>query len=458
MKLLEKKANVFEKRALNIAILWNDDVLYAEHLRLPNHFVLSSSDTEHPKFVSPEGLIKDESLSLLHCDPDGSFRIVIPEEAFIEHAPLDMPEGKIEQQVSVSPRDGEHLAFRLDEICFHFSLSDGAQHPLPLNPIDWRATKYSLASLLFHFLLVMGMWLMPPSSSSLAIELLSPDSALVDYVHDANERETEHILVSVGHDNASSSAPEAMQGDAGQLGRPDEKAKSGRAQYHGQGSTRLSPMLMAESAGILGVLLASTGALHSSDSPYAKDRALGIDAETFWGSYEGVPGTQFGFNGLGPHGTGIGGGGDANGSKPLARIGGLGNDGGGDYGLIRGTLDLKGRQSHAPRVSSQQATVTGTLSKEVIRRVVRRNINTVRYCYEQTLRERPDLEGRITMRFVIAEGGSVISADVLSRASDIQHTELSQCMSESIRRWNFPQPEGGGVVIVSYPFMFASGG
>ena len=30
------------------------------------------------------------------------------------------------------------------------------------------------------------------------------------------------------------------------------------------------------------------------------------------------------------------------------------------------------------------------------------------------------------------------------------------CIAQAVRRWTFPQPKGGGIVIVSYPFVFGS--
>lgn len=33
-----------------------------------------------------------------------------------------------------------------------------------------------------------------------------------------------------------------------------------------------------------------------------------------------------------------------------------------------------------------------------------------------------------------------------------------QCMLSRIRRWKFPEPKGGGVVAVTYPWLFAPAG
>jgi hypothetical protein len=35
---------------------------------------------------------------------------------------------------------------------------------------------------------------------------------------------------------------------------------------------------------------------------------------------------------------------------------------------------------------------------------------------------------------------------------------VENCVVQSVRRWEFPKPMGGGIVIVSYPFNFTAGG
>jgi hypothetical protein len=35
---------------------------------------------------------------------------------------------------------------------------------------------------------------------------------------------------------------------------------------------------------------------------------------------------------------------------------------------------------------------------------------------------------------------------------------VENCVVQAVRRWEFPKPLGGGIVIVSYPFNFTAGG
>ena len=65
-------------------------------------------------------------------------------------------------------------------------------------------------------------------------------------------------------------------------------------------------------------------------------------------------------------------------------------------------------------LTSLEGASYGTLDKEIIRRIVRRHLNEVRYCYQQALTRRPTLEGRLVTQFTIAPTGQVLAAVVQS--------------------------------------------
>ena len=100
--------------------------------------------------------------------------------------------------------------------------------------------------------------------------------------------------------------------------------------------------------------------------------------------------------------------------------------------------------------------VKGSLDKEIIRRIIRRHINEVKYCYEQELTRKPELGGRVAVQFTIAATGQVI-ASVLQN-STMGNPRVENCVVQAVRRWEFPKPLGGGIVIVSYPFSFTPAG
>jgi TonB family protein len=76
--------------------------------------------------------------------------------------------------------------------------------------------------------------------------------------------------------------------------------------------------------------------------------------------------------------------------------------------------------------------------------------------YERQLLRNPSLAGRVAVRLVIGPDGSVVSATVAS--STIGSTEVEQGVVNVLRNIQFPAPEGGGVHIVTYPFVFVATG
>ncbi|MBW2460114.1 MAG: TonB family protein [Deltaproteobacteria bacterium] len=187
---------------------------------------------------------------------------------------------------------------------------------------------------------------------------------------------------------------------------------------------------------------------------------------------------SFGFGGMGMRGTGRGGGGAGDGTialdsllgdsvggreddsrdsqTGLGSLGTIGHGSGGGTGSGYGRGAQNQPSSTTARVRSGNAEVRGSLSREVIRRIVRRHSNEVRFCYEQRLQQRPDLAGVVTPSFVISPTGRVQSASI--KNSTLGDATVEQCLTLAIRRWQFPAPNGGGIVVVNYPFTFSKGG
>jgi outer membrane biosynthesis protein TonB len=88
--------------------------------------------------------------------------------------------------------------------------------------------------------------------------------------------------------------------------------------------------------------------------------------------------------------------------------------------------------------------------------VINRHTNEIKFCYEQQLIGHPDLQGRVSAKFIIAPTGAVQTA-VISQ-SDLGNRAAEQCIAQAVARWIFPAPEGGGVVVVTYPFLLSQAG
>ena len=157
-----------------------------------------------------------------------------------------------------------------------------------------------------------------------------------------------------------------------------------------------------------------------------------------------------GVGGLGSRGTGTGGGGTALG------IGGLGTQGTGRGAGGSGGIDLGGRGKSITKVIPGKTTVVGGLDKDVIAKVIRRHQGEIKYCYESELNKDPSLAGKVAVAFTIDPTGAVSDANVSE--STLNNPKAEQCMLSRIRRWKFPEPKGGGVVSVTYPWLFSPAG
>jgi len=169
----------------------------------------------------------------------------------------------------------------------------------------------------------------------------------------------------------------------------------------------------------------------------------------------GISGTRaadaYGEGGLGIRGAGPGGGGTGIGTLGIGRVGTLGR-GTGNTGYGSGAGGIGQKTDRDVAVSAGKPIVLGSLDKEIIRRVVRENQAQIKYCYEKELTTTPGLYGKITMKWVITGTGTVSQAKV--DQSDMKSKNVEDCIARKITTWRFPKPKGGGIVIVTYPFVF----
>jgi len=135
----------------------------------------------------------------------------------------------------------------------------------------------------------------------------------------------------------------------------------------------------------------------------------------------------------------------------LSGIGAGGSHGSGG-GLGLGSIGSS-KTPHT-KVKPGGAKVHGSLDKDIIRRIVRAHLGRVRHCYEKALASDASLAGKVTVSFVIGADGSVTSASV--KDSTLASESVESCVLKAVERMSFPKPIGGGVVAVSYPFVFAS--
>ncbi len=180
------------------------------------------------------------------------------------------------------------------------------------------------------------------------------------------------------------------------------------------------------------------------------------------GEMEGAIGNMFGsqvgesggFGGLGLRGTGSGGGGMGN----TIGVGGLGTRGrgGGQYGYGTGVARIRDRGERNVNISVGTPIVMGSLSMEIIRQVIASHRDQIKYCYSQELNRNPNLAGKVAVKFTISPKGYVTQASVAQ--TTLNNAAVENCITQKIRTWKFPEPKGGGIVIVNYPFILNPSG
>lgn len=251
-------------------------------------------------------------------------------------------------------------------------------------------------------------------------------------------------------DNKPEANPDAGEGakakkEEGKVGKQDAKMKQAKGEKVEMQKKQLDKEI-AEEAGVLGALR-DGGEL---DGVFGSS-ALNADLTGGIGGLLGAKGTQIGSGGLGSRGSGLGGGGSADG------LGGLGTKGRGSgssgYGSGGGNFGAKG-EGGIGRIGGDPI-ILGALDKSLIDAVIKRHMNQIRYCYQRELTKTPDLAGKVTIKFVIAKDGTVSKAEASS--STLKSPSVESCITGRFRQFQFPEPKGGGIVIVSYPFIFSPG-
>ncbi|MCS6797142.1 MAG: TonB family protein [Myxococcota bacterium] len=338
--------------------------------------------------------------------------------------------------------------------------------------LDARPWLAIAASAAVHAAFVIALHLAPPRAGALTLTGEEAARFAIRYVRTVPEW---HAPARAAADEVLETR-EAHGGDpAGQAGSPavTERRGGGRARPASQSSLRLDDPDGVRSFGVLGVLGRAAGAL-GDGSAFTAESALRSEV---YGPHGLPPGLGAGSGGLDMLGYGRGScdGWCVAGSVALQPSGMAGvssgtctdetfralvRERGHAAAVVACAGDERGhmlaRVARQPRggpvLRPAEADVIGGLTREQVRRVVARNRAQVAHCYEQRLQARPDLQGRVTIAFVVGPDGAVGSAVVA--ANDTRDATLGACVAEAVRRWPFPAATG--VTAVTYPFVFHS--
>ena len=401
---------------------------------VPGGFVLNLSAAMRPQLVT-----ETQTLALA---PDAGYA----------HAPLALP-----------PRS--HLHVPCGEVSFDIHTAEpAAAVPRPRLPSDWRENgKYLLAVALAVGLLMLVLHLIPADPRALSLDTIDGSGRLARTVTIPLEITAPAVdSARALHEAAGGPGAQAAAQPSGQAGDPKVRRDANRRLAVKGTASPLDARAAAARVHDSTLLAVLDGPRTSALADvFSEAPALGSDAQDIIGNLVASNvGPGWGLGALGQRGTGRGGGGEGEGTigdgGPLKTIGRVGGGGPGNYGWGHGIGDLATHKPHGPDTILGIGSVHGTLDKEIIRRIVRRHLNEVKFCYQNALTRRPSLEGRLVTQFTIAPSGRVLAAVVQS--SSLKEVSVEACVVNAIKRWEFPAPDHGGMAMVSYPFSFAPAG
>lgn len=319
---------------------------------------------------------------------------------------------------------------------------------------DTAPIPYIGVSAVAHILFLILAMTMPDAARSLDLDGFNANDRFVQMMITPEQEEEEEP--DWMKDSGDEEAAAKHKGEEGKAGKEDSEQADKKLAIKGPKDNEDLELKKARDTEV--AMNAGIAAELSISSPWgASDASIGSDAIHALGNLQGDSfGEARGFGGLGLHGAGRGGGGISERGIGLANVGTAGRGGGGrgGSGYGRGAGDLGERRARVPKIVPGRPQVQGSLDKEIIRRVVRQHRREIKYCYESELQKNKNLKGRVVVRFTISATGSVVSAVV--KESNLDNASVERCMTGKIRRWVFPEPKGGGIVIVNYPFNLSS--
>jgi TonB family protein len=315
--------------------------------------------------------------------------------------------------------------------------------------VDYRVLNIFLLMFFLSTMFVISAMNRSGDGEEYADELSTDNSRLAKLIIKPPETQKNKFLEQLNQQKEKQKAGEMAakrRGDEGQMGKKEAPKTQNRTAPQGQKDKKdearaLTAKIFGGNKGGVSTLFGSAG--------------LGGELKSAMGNMFGAKaGDSGGFGGLGIRGGGGGGGGTGD-TIGIGAIGTKGRGGGtASYGSGVGVLG--GKQSVDVGITSSEPLVMGSLDKELIRQVIQRNRGQIRFCYESQLTKYPKLNGKVAVKFVINAEGKVVSSEVAQ--STAGNAELESCVAGRVRTWLFPKPKGGGVVVVTYPFIFKASG
>ncbi len=459
-----------DNRVLEMRVYWGTILLDIDHRRKPKAITIGETKNTDV-FISSEGLPKEEFPLIRTIDDEYVLTFTNSMDGEIEINGQTQPlsaargtslvqkDGDLESSYQVKlPADARAIV-HWGGITFAFRFVPPAQ-ALP-NPfwkdLDLQYVNLLLMSIFFHLALIVTFMVYPHDTESLREDIFDKPGVIallleppkmdestknkLEEMKKKQEKEKEKII-----EKEKKKQPEKEKvvertpkkiADVQVKQVPREKSQADKQK---EVSEKFSKLFTGGASGAAGSILGGGGGGTLSGT---LSNVIGTTGA----------GTAGGLAGLGIRGGAMTGGGIGT-SRGIAGIGTAGRLGGGGSAYGSNVGKGLGGQKDRGMVSLSTPVVMGALPREVIQKVINDNKAQIRYCYEIELQRDQTLEGKVAVKWIIAATGSV--EKVVVTETTIKSARVGQCLAEKIKGWRFPQPAGGGIVEVNYPFVFKS--
>jgi hypothetical protein len=105
------------------------------------------------------------------------------------------------------------------------------------------------------------------------------------------------------------------------------------------------------------------------------------------------------------------------------------------------------------RAKAGKTEIFGDVDQKGVRAYINQRTSALRHCYEQALRTRPDLSGKMTYTISISTMGNVTS--VVIDEDTVGDASVRTCTQAKIKGWRFPR--GEDTAEVTFPVVFTGG-
>lgn len=463
--------------AVEIMIRWGATVLHVAELAPPRSFHVGESEKGEAKsdFFLPAEKLGARRVPVVLAD-HGSVKLVIPSGATgsvtlpgaAAKSVADLgasaePCAELPGALQIALPTGTRAQIEIGGMSFEVSAGHAGKKA-GRGRLTGESLPYTGLSFLIHAGLLAATALFMPQMAMAGEDRVS-DEQRYELIHALSaaeamkeaEQKQEEKTVEDNKPTSGGDVGAASKGEMGKAGSVASRNTNGRFGVRGDGGeqflSRSEALQQARDFGMIGILQSMEGSMNTPTTPWGRELANGSDDRNAKGNIFGTTiDDAAGSGGLNLSGIGEGGGFSGEGIG-VGRVGTIGHDFTGGSGHSTGRLNNQHRVRSPSMVHVGTTVVQGRIPPEVIQRVVRQNFGRFKACYENGLRNNPNLAGRVAVRFVIGRDGDV--SNVANGGSDLPDSGVVSCVTRAFYGLSFPHPENG-IVTVTYPIVFSA--